>query len=498
MPGTRTPEVIVIGAGLGGLAAAHDLAEAGVGVLVLERHNLPGGFATSFVRGRFEFEPSLHEMARSPAVDYLEAMDGNLEFLPVPEAYRLILTEKGTDFTAPFGPEAFARAVSDHLGRDESAVRDFMAVCAEAFDGFDYLSRSPRPSLKKLFRDYGNFLRTGAAVTDEVADAVGLPPEARDLLYPYWCYLGVPTSRVSFSLWASMLHSYLKYGAVIPRTRSHGIAAALAAAVRAKGGEIRFNAEVTGIETSSGEITGVKLSGGERIRCRSVISNVTPHSIFARFADRPPEKALKIANSRRQGLSFFVVYLGLDADREEIGLTDYSYFIAPHMETTDLEKKTLNRHDPDPMQAAVCLNTADPEASPPGTTILSLTTGTRPEAWADVTPRTYFREKRRFAELLIGQFEKAVGVRLRGRIEELETAAPPTFARYVGSWDGTVYGYEPEPWDGIIPRMLFEEKERIYRNIRFCGGNAFRAYGFGSAIQSGRVAAEKTMADLEP
>ena len=28
---------------------------------VLEKHNIPGGFATSFVRGRFEFEASLHE-----------------------------------------------------------------------------------------------------------------------------------------------------------------------------------------------------------------------------------------------------------------------------------------------------------------------------------------------------------------------------------------------------------------------------------------------------
>ena len=54
-------DVVVIGAGNGGLAAACKVLNAGKSCLVLEKHNLPGGFATSFVRGRFEFEASLHE-----------------------------------------------------------------------------------------------------------------------------------------------------------------------------------------------------------------------------------------------------------------------------------------------------------------------------------------------------------------------------------------------------------------------------------------------------
>ncbi|MBR6335105.1 MAG: FAD-dependent oxidoreductase, partial [Clostridia bacterium] len=56
-------DVIVIGAGNGGLAAAATCAKAGLSTLLLERHNIPGGSASSFVRGRFEFEPSLHELS---------------------------------------------------------------------------------------------------------------------------------------------------------------------------------------------------------------------------------------------------------------------------------------------------------------------------------------------------------------------------------------------------------------------------------------------------
>lgn len=56
-------DVIVIGAGNGGLTAASVTAKQGLRTLLIERHNLPGGCATGFRRGRFEFEPSLHELA---------------------------------------------------------------------------------------------------------------------------------------------------------------------------------------------------------------------------------------------------------------------------------------------------------------------------------------------------------------------------------------------------------------------------------------------------
>ena len=46
-------DVIVIGAGNGGLASAVTFANEGKKVLILEKHNVPGGYATSFRRGRF-------------------------------------------------------------------------------------------------------------------------------------------------------------------------------------------------------------------------------------------------------------------------------------------------------------------------------------------------------------------------------------------------------------------------------------------------------------
>ena len=55
-------DVIVIGAGLGGMAAATLLARNGLGVLLLERHNVPGGYATSLSGGDMN--------SRSPFTSY--------------------------------------------------------------------------------------------------------------------------------------------------------------------------------------------------------------------------------------------------------------------------------------------------------------------------------------------------------------------------------------------------------------------------------------------
>jgi len=494
-----SPDAIIIGSGLGGLCAGYELAKKGVKVLLLERHNLPGGFSTSFVRGRFEFEPSLHELSATAAYEYLRKEAFGISFRKVPEAYRLILTEKNVDFTAPFGMENFIEAVADAVPGSEASVRNFMRICEESYNAFTYLGTNSPPNPAVLFKQYGNFLRTGAAVTDEVADAVQLPRDARDLIYPYWCYLGTSTDKVSFSLWASMVYSYLNFGAHIPDRKSHSLSVAFVREIRKAGGEIRCNAEVNKLLTHGRSVTGVELSTGETIRCSHIVSNISPHHVYGNLIDPSdvPAKASRMVNARTPGISFFVVYLGLDADREALGLTDYSYFIAPHMDTFRLAEGFADRYNPDPMQATVCLNTADESASPAGTCILSITAATTPEAWKDVDPWDYPRAKEEFAELLISQFEKATGTEIRSHIEEIESASPATFSRYTAAWNGSVYGYEAVPWDGIIPRVLADKKENYFKGLHFCGGNASRTYGFGSSMLSGKTAAEKTFEELK-
>ncbi|OQY03119.1 MAG: hypothetical protein B6I20_05705 [Bacteroidetes bacterium 4572_117] len=53
-------DIIIIGAGLGGLTAGAKLSKEGKKVLLIEQHYVPGGCATTFKRKGFTFEVGLH------------------------------------------------------------------------------------------------------------------------------------------------------------------------------------------------------------------------------------------------------------------------------------------------------------------------------------------------------------------------------------------------------------------------------------------------------
>jgi phytoene dehydrogenase-like protein len=498
-------DTVVVGSGLGGLCAAFEMCRKGKKTLLLEQHNLPGGFASSFTRGRFEFEPSLHEM---PDLSSIKEATGvirylqddarlDIDFVPIPEAYRVILTNDNVDVTMPFGVDNLIKTIEKEVPGSSESVTKYMNLCQEVQDAFGYLNNN-RAKLNyfTILNKYGNFVRTGSYSAEEVAIALGVPEKARDILYPYWCYLGVPMGRVSFTIWAALLNSYILSGAVIPSLRSHEIASAFVDKIEKLGGELWFNARVEKINTSRGRVKSVLLATGEEIETDHIIANVSPTRVFNSLIfpeSEVPVEALRNINSRKHGFSLVVVYLGLNKSPEELGLTDYSYFIAPHMDTVKLYDCIYDIHSTELMQASVCLNAANPNCSPPGTTILALTAGQSPEAWKGVTPEDYPEKKNAIARIMINQFEKATGCSLMDHIEEIEIATPQTFARYTNAYNGIVYGYEPEPWDSIIPRALSVDDENYIEGLQFCGGFSYRCHGYGSSLLSGKAAAERTL-----
>jgi prolycopene isomerase len=128
--------------------------------------------------------------------------------------------------------------------------------------------------------------------------------------------------------------------------------------------------------------------------------------------------------------------------------------------------------------------------------MLSMTTLYRPEAWEGVRPRDYVSAKNRIADELITKFEQGTGTRLRGHIEEIEVATPQTYARYTGSHGGTIYGYEPEPWDSLMPRLMTFRDTVYIEGLEFCGGYAFRGHAYSQSFKSGQTIALLTLRDL--
>jgi prolycopene isomerase len=478
-------------------------------VLLLEQHNLPGGFASSFVRGRFEFEAALHQFAdvgpptaKGGVREFLEDEVGvYLDWVEIPEAYRLILTDPGEDLdvTMPYGVEDFIDAIEEAVPGSGESVTRYVNLCRETIEAITYLGRSKgNPDRRVLTDKYANFLKTCPYTMDEVADALKVPERARDILHAQWTYIGPPTSRLNFTIYGAMLYKFLVTSAYIPRQRSHEFALALDARIRELGGDVEYNTRVEKILVENGKVVGVVTSKGDRIETGHVVSNASPTLVYNDLISPKtgvPEIAYRECNARVNGPSGFVVYLGLDATLEELGLDEYSYFVYANMNTDEMYD-TFKTIDAPKVQAVLCLNNALPDCSPPGTSVVSITTLYQPEVWRGVRPQDYVRVKNRVANDLIADFEQATGAPIREHIEELEVATPQTFARYTGSYDGIIYGYEPEPWDSLIPRLMSLNDDRHFDGLEFCGGFAFRCHGYSSSLMSGQTAGLLTLRDL--
>jgi phytoene dehydrogenase-like protein len=505
----RSYDAVVVGAGNGGLGAAARLAAMGVKVLLLEQHSVPGGFASSFVRGRFEFETAMHLIAdvgppdnRGSVREFLEDdLAITLDWVEVPEAFRLILTDPGEDLdlTIPYGVEDFIEAIEKADPGSGQAVANYVDLFMEVVDALSYLGRSKgNPDRKVLTSRYANFLKTAPYTVDQVARAMKIPERAKKIVHAPWVYLGVPTSRMNFTVFGGMMGKLIAFSGFIPPNRSHQFTSAVEARIRELGGDTQFNTRVDQILVEDGQVAGVVTSHGERIATKHVVANVAPALVYNRLISpqtEVPEIAFKESNARRFAVSAVNVYLGLDAPPERLGLDNYSYFVFANMNTDDVYE-SFGTIDTPRAQATACLNAALPDCSPPGTTILFITTLYRPEAWAGVKPHHYVRVKNEVAKGLIADFEKATGAPIRKHIEEIEVATPVTFARYARVHGGTIYGYEPETWDSLVPRMMAMMEEKHIKGLEFAGGYSFRCHGYSSSFMSGQVAGLLTYAGL--
>ena len=500
-------DVVVIGAGNGGLTAGCSLAAGGARTLILEKNNLPGGYASSFVRGRFEFEAALHAMADLGSPEnpgsvrkLFDKIGVKTDWAYLPDVYHLVLPEDRMDGVLPTGVDAYIDGVDKLVPGHKEELHRYFALCNEVMDALNYIE-AHMDNLDKLYllKKYPNFIRTAAYTVEEVTEkCFHFPEEILNILYAYWGYLGVPTTDLNFTIWAAMLAMYHDKKAYVPLKRSHDISLSLAERFDDLGGRLEYNTSVEKILVEKGRATGVRTSQGDEIRTNHVVANLSPHNVYNYLVSpqrEVPELARKYCNARELGISLVSVFLGMDASCEDLGFKDYEYFIA---DTMRRDRRYVLPVEPTLPQRMIvsCINVAVPDASPPGTCILNLSITYEAGVWNKVAPREYVELKRTLADQMIAKTERVLGVSLRDHIEEIEIATPLTLARYAGQYGGTVYGYKTSVWDSLIPRNLCIEEEQYIKNLDFVGGFSFRGMGYCSSYISGGVVAEGVLRKL--
>lgn len=492
-------DVIVVGGALSGLAAALMLANEGKRVLVLEQHNLPGGLATSFVRGGVEIEATLHEMMSIGPEDrplkirkFFDKMGVDIHWMPVPEAYHASLP--GLEVTLHPGLETFAKEVDAVVPGTYDKVLHLLQLCNTVYDSVNILSVHPMSKVRMLLK-HEAFVKTAGYSAKEVIDTFDLPQKAVDLLAPYWIYVGNPLSDLPFTVWAVLMADYIGYGSFVPEKLSHEMSMKMATRAEKMGVQIEYKQHVDKILVKDKQVYGVLTAHGDEIHSDYVICSAYPNKCYTSMIEplsEVPAEAIKSMNGRKLSLSAFTVFLLLDKTPEELGIKDYNVFRSETMDTDSIYEnyKTTGPYN---YLTSICLNLANPTCTPQGTCILSITALPCADGWKTVTIDTYDTVKHSVAKAMVDEMSKYYGINLLDHVLELIIETPMTVAHYTGAWNGCVYGYAHSQSDNIVARLQMEHEEQYIKGLEFSGAHCIAGNGMSPQVTNGRKAAKDVL-----
>ena len=498
-------DVIIMGAGLAGLSAALQLQARGItDILILEKHNLPGGLATSYVRNGIEIEATLHEMMsigskqdRLKVGTFFDEMGIDIDWLKVPEAYRFIEKTKKIDITLHSGFRTMSDEIDAQYPGWGDKVYDFMNLCNRVYNSMNILSVTPM-SKPEMLRKHPDFVKTVGYSAKQVMDTFKFPQDIVDILTPYWIYVGNPMSSLPFTIYAFLMADYFRGGSYVCRNFSHEMSMKLQAKVEENGAQIEFRQEVEKILVRNKKVYGVRTKRGDEIFSDYVISAAYPNKVYTSMIEplsEVPAEATKMVNGRRLSLTAFSVILILDKPAEELNIKDYSIFRGDTMDT-DALYENLAGLGPYRYLTCICHNYGNPGVTPEGTCSFSVTVLPRVDGWKTVKAEDYDRVKHEVAKQLIDDMSDYFGVNLLDHVLECVIETPMTIAHYTGAWNGCIYGYAHTMEDHIVARLQTAEEEKFIDRLEFAGAHAISGDGMGPAVTNGRKAAKNVLDDI--
>lgn len=504
-------DAIIIGAGNGGLATAATLACENKKVLLLEKHNIPGGCGTSFCRGRFEFEVALHQLSsigpvekRGPLTEQFKKYGffDDVNWVEIESLYKVTLPD--FEMAIPVGKEPAIEALSKVFPEDAKGIRDYYNTCFKFCEEADAMAAMAAKggkdsALKRLIikpalrRKFPTFTKYAMKSSQEVMDEFFTNKKLQACVSVYWCFMGMPPKRFPFFILAKCTKIYMDDKPYYLEGGSQVISNSLLETIRKNGGDVLLSTAALHLNTENGIITSVEASDGNTYKAKHIVSGISPIHTYYKLMDKKdvPEGTKEYLAPYKVGISAFTLFIGLDCKPEEVGFTD-SFNLIYDNEDADESFAPSERLMPetDPI-VTTCYTLDNPSGYPEGTSVITVGCLKYAKPWLDIDPAKYYDTKYKAADMLISRLEKHFPG-IREHIEEMEVATPLTHMHYLDHPGGSIYGFEQD----IDSTLFFFPNQSKISNLSFANGWV-NVCGFGPNYMYGDKIAKELIAKGE-
>lgn len=497
--GTTIPQsadVVVIGAGLGGLVCAVEMARQGLDVCVFDKQLVAGGYAHNFGRKGFHFDVSLHHIGgfQPGALTH-----GILESLGILDKLQLVRPSTlfqadfpGFSISLPNERDRIIEVLSTAFPHEADGIRALMEflprlkgdVIAPTMDPDFNVPIHDRVSAEYVERTYQQLLLQH--VHDKRLLAV---------LGQMWSYIGLPPSQASANYSACVNVSAFLEG-------EWGIVGGGAALVRdvlerlrELGGECYVSKEVVEIVVDNGVATGVRLDDGRLVQTKIVVAATDPVYTFDKLVSNQDISEIYRYRLRQMtpSLSMYAMYLGLGCSARDVGISESNYFYN-HDIDLDTAFEHVLKHEIE--RTDYCCNNAtelQTSVAPSGCSIVTFMEPTPAFDWLEITDETYEKRKKEVQRTLLDKYERRFPG-LQKNAEVVEFFTPRSLARITNNHEGAVYGFA---------QTLEQSNNRRLRNrtpiagLFLSGSWTWAGGGYEGAMASGVQTAKTIMQEYK-
>lgn len=302
-------DVVIIGAGIGGLTCGCYLAKAGLKVLIVEQHNKPGGCCTSFERQGYRFDVGVHYFGgvnKGIFGNILSELDirNKIRFVQFDPSDTIILPENTTHIR--INPHDTINEFKKSFPKEKRKIDKFFNFIME--EDINQIYKKSRgltfkDILDRFFEDFKIKATLGV-----LAGNIGTSPD-KAAAFP---------SIVLFRQYELDPGYYPEGGIqVIPDT--------LARIFKENKGDLFLSRKAERIIISNDEVNGVMLDGGEKIGANIVVSNVDASQTYNNLLHMPTKES-RVLKILIASPSIFSIYLGLSANFNNAYLTDHNIY----------------------------------------------------------------------------------------------------------------------------------------------------------------------------